>query len=124
MDLELPDDGDGLALRLLIEKGVDMHSPVEFEFAIQVADEFKGQMVIERLRNSAIGGSPELIYDPGELEEGEEQTESNRELWPSWTVCVHQKMVPHYRDVVAFQDDLKAVCDHIGRPDGWNVKLP
>jgi hypothetical protein len=124
LESELPDDGDGMAWKLLAQRGVDMRLPLRFEFTIRVADERSGQIVVARLKNQHIGDSQELVYDPGELEEGEEMTKSNAEFWPAWTVCVCREMLPRYQEVTEFQHTLKRVCDDLGSPDGWTARVP
>ncbi len=123
MESQLPNDADQAALNLLAQQGLDMRSPIDFEFAIKVADDRGGQIVVDRLKQLSLGVSYELAYDPGELEEGEEMTESNREFWPTWTVYVERRMIPDYENLIFFQKLLKEACGDFGRLDGWNAEV-
>jgi len=123
MESQVPDDTDNAALTLLAQQGIDMGAPLQFEFAIRVVNDQSGRIILDRLKTSSIGDSHDLVYDPGELEEGEVMTETNKEFWPSWTVYVGRRMVPAYQDLIAFQELLKAACGNQGTPDGWNVQV-
>lgn len=98
-----------------------MNSPMLFEFAVAVANEADARSVVERLRAAKLGESIEAVYDPGELEEGEDSPEEQEQFGPSWTVLVIRSMKPTYANVVGFERALAEVCSGIGEPDGWNV---
>ncbi|MFN7805745.1 MAG: ribonuclease E inhibitor RraB [Planctomycetaceae bacterium] len=123
MESQATDDADKAALTLLAQQGLDMSAPLEFEFAIRVVDDHRGRIILDRLKKSLLGDSHDLVYDPGELEEGELMTETNKDFWPSWTVYVGRRMVPAYENLIAFQKLLKAACGDQGTPDGWNVEV-
>ena len=121
---EHPDDADGDALRLLAQRGANMERPMLFEFAVAVANESDSDSVVERLLAANRGGSIEAVYDPGELEEGEEDSpEEQEEFGPSWTVLVTCSMKPTHANVVGFERSLAEACSGIGELDGWNVAI-
>ncbi len=123
MDGEFPDDSDGRVLKMMAERGLDMSRPVKFEFSIHVEDEENAKIVLEGLKAAGVGDAKEIIFDEGELEDGEEMTKENEEFWPSWTVYVYQSMVPGYERVIEFQRTLAEICKEHGKPDGWTVEL-
>ena len=100
-----------------------MNQVVTFEFSIDVEDEDGAKRVLEMLEAGELGGPVEVVFDEGELEEGEAKTGENEQFWPSWTVYIRRSMLPSYEAVVDFQRTLARVCQDAGRPDGWTVEL-
>jgi hypothetical protein len=118
-----PNDSDGDALRQMAERGIAMNQVVKFEFSIHVEDESGAKRVLEMLEAAKLGGPVEVVFDEGELEEGEVKTSENEQFWPSWTVYIRRSMLPSYEAVIDFQRTLARVCQDAGRPDGWTVEL-
>ena len=123
MSAELTYDADGRALRMIAQRGVDMQIPMTFEFFIHVEDELNSEKVLTRLKTAGVGKDNEAVYDEGELDEGEEPTEENKDYCPSWTVCVCHDMIPSYDQVVSFQKRLVEICGDLGKPDGWTIEI-
>ncbi len=120
--VNFPSDSDGVALKKMAELGVDMSQPVGFEFYIHVENSKQADDVYQVLIEAKIGDEAESVYDEGELEEGEEMTEENKDFWPSWTVYVYYKMVPDYNKLVEFQEILNKLSKPLGgRSDGWGL---
>ncbi len=118
----LPNDSDGLALQQIANRGIDMDKPIGFEFYVHADSEIIAIDVMDALKKEGVGDAVEIVFDEGELDEGEAMTEENEEFWPSWSVYIFRTMVPNYVDVVEMQD----VLDRFSRPhggliDGWGV---
>jgi len=119
---DFPLDSDGMALKRLVESGLDMSQGVEFEFFIHVENQQQATNIYKALEEKKIGDKIETEYDEGELENGEIMTEENQEFWPSWTVYVYYKMVPDYNKIIAFQETLDKISNPLGgKSDGWGV---
>jgi hypothetical protein len=117
-----PNDADGLALQQMANRGVDMGKPIGFEFYIHVDNEETAASVLNALKAAGLGEGTEIVYDEGELEEGEQMTKENEEFWPSWTVYVYRELMPEYSGVIEMQRVLGALArPHGGRIDGWGV---
>jgi hypothetical protein len=120
--VDFPLDSDGMALKKMAERGMDMSQPIGFEFHIHVENKQQADDIYRALKEAKIGDEAESVYDEGELEEGEEMTEENVEFWPSWTVYVYYKMVPDYNKLIEFQEMLNRLSAPFGgKPDGWGV---
>ena len=119
---KFPNDADGMALRQMAIRGMDMENPVGFEFYIHVEDEATAAVVLNAVKHAGIGDGAEIVYDEGELEEGEQKTPENEEFWPSWTVYVYRRMLPEYLGVVEAQEVLDGLAKlYGGKIDGWGV---
>jgi hypothetical protein len=123
MSTDFPNDSDGSALRQLAERGLDMERAVKFEFSVHVEDEQRAERVLGSLKAAKLGDFVEVVFDEGELEDGEEMTSENEQFWPSWTVYICRTMLPNYEAVLEFQRALADVCQEEGRPDGWTVEI-
>ena len=123
MIIDFPNDSDGSALRQLSERGLDMNRAVKFEFSIHVEDEERAERVLGLLKAAKLGDLGEVVFDEGELEDGEQMTSENEQFWPSWTVYICRTMLPSYEAVIEFQRTLADVCQEAGRPDGWTVEI-
>lgn len=118
---EFPNDNDGMALRSMADHGVDMSNPICFEFYVDSPDEETS----EKIKIRAVSQNYEkvnVIYDEGELEDGEKMTQENAEFWPSWTVYAFVTMVPSYEKIVQIQKELDQIATPLGgRIDGWGI---
>jgi hypothetical protein len=122
MMIEFPLDSNGMALKKMAERGMDMSKPIVFEFYIHVENKQQANDIYMALKEQKIGDDAESVYDEGELEKGEEMTEENEEFWPSWTVYVYHKMVPDHSKLLQFQEELNRLSKPFGGwSDGWGV---
>jgi hypothetical protein len=120
---DFPNDSDGMALQRMAAAGIDLKRPAVLEFHIDTGTEETSRAVANALRTAGVGDEIEIVYDEGELEDGEEMADDNVEFWPSWTVCVLCEMVPEYKTIVQTQEELdRLVKPHGGRIDGWGVR--
>ncbi len=117
-----PNDGDGLALQKMAECGINMQQPVAFEFYIDSKNKETSERVKDALEQARIGEHIEIVFDEGELDDGEEMTEDNVEFWPSWTVYVKLTIIPDYTKILQFQENLDTLSKPFGgKADGWGM---
>jgi len=120
--MSYPQDDDGALLQMLSDHGVDMHAPMELEFAVLCADETAAHRIAQVLQDA--GYDAEASYNEGELEEGEAMTEENEDYWPSWSVIAHLEMVPDYQEIQRIQAQLNQLANPWGgKSDGWGAIL-
>ena len=103
MQLDLPNDSDGDALRRLASHGSDLMKPMAIDFAVAVPNEDIGRAVAKSVE--ALGFEPDVYFDK----------DTKR-----WTCYCKKTMVPTYGNVIAAQNEL----DRLSRPlggyaDGW-----
>ena len=117
-----PDDVDGNILRNIAESGYDMSKPLDFEFFVDSPDQDSSNNIERELLKA--GFSTEIYFDEGELEEGEDKTEENREFWPSWTVYVFSKIIPSYDEIMRIQEQLDIISAPFnGKIGGWEINI-
>lgn len=120
--MNFPDNDDGALLQMLFDHGVDLAAPQELEFGVLCRDETAALKVEKELQDA--GYQARAIYDEGELEEGEQMTETNEEFWPSWSVVVAITMIPHYDEIVKIQAQLNILAKPFGgEADGWGAVI-
>jgi hypothetical protein len=119
---DFPNDEDGSVLNILAKQGLDMNASIEIEFAVYAPNEKCADLIATAMNKS--GFEAEVDFDEGELDEGEEMTEENKEFWPSWSVYYVVSMIPSYDEIVAIQKNLDGIAKPLGGySDGWVVNL-
>lgn len=117
---EFPNDEDGNALRSLKEEGLDLSKEVEIEFAVDSPDEASSKEIAAAMTFK--GFPTKIVYDEGELEEGEEITPESEEFAPSWTVYSNIRMVPEHGEIIRIQEELDEISKPFGgKSDGWGI---
>jgi hypothetical protein len=118
-----PDDDDGAALADLAAHGVDMTTPLVFEFAIDVPDEATATAVHAALIQH--GYQADIEYDSGEADEYGDIDPEDEELGPSWTVYAKNvTLLPTYQELTRVQAELERIASPLGgHSDGWGTLL-
>jgi hypothetical protein len=115
-----PDDADGLVLRRLEARGVDLSRALKIEFMADAPDELAAGRISADLQAQGLIATAE--FDPGEPDENGMIDPNDPEFGPSWTVYLERMMVPDYSALVGMQQIIDEVARrHGGKADGWGV---
>ena len=109
MESQFPDDENGVVLRQLAKKGVNLKKVRNVDFAIVVPDGESAELLAAELRRL---GHPTAIHRPDEAD-----LKDGSDYWD--VVCTHRIKTTHF-NITSLEEALaKIALPFGGRNDGW-----